>query len=229
MMKRMRKKQGLAALVLMALFVMLAGCGKEELADLDSVDVEITQETVILDETAQITAELSYPVVSAAAKDTTVDKVLEKLNTQFQQDAEAFVQQAEEYYLSGGVQAGVQFVYSAEVRYNTKGMLSVVQCESFVGEQYLQYAATYNLGNGEKMTMGEIMDMKEAEAQETVAKMFCGVAQSDPDTFHDDAEDYINANIDQVQYYRCNEGLGVFFQAGAIAPESAGILEMVMQ
>ena len=90
-------------------------------------------------------------------------------------------------------------------------------------------AATYNLGDGEKMTMGEIMDMKETEAQETVAKMFCGVAQSDPDTFHADAEAYINANIDQVQYYRCNEGLGVFFQAGAIAPESAGILEMVMQ
>ncbi len=61
------------------------------------------------------------------------------------------------------------------------------------------------------MTMGEIMDMKETEAQETVAKMFCGVAQSDPDTFHADAEEYINANIDQVQYYRCNEGLGVFF------------------
>ena len=227
-MKWIRKKQGMAVLALMALLVLMTGCGKEELAALDSVDVETVQETVVLNEAAQITAELSYPVVSAATNDTKADQVVEKLNAQFQQDAEAFVQQAKECDLSG-LQAGEQFVYSAEVRYNTKGMLSVVQCENFAGVQYLQYAATYNLGNGEKMTMGEIMDMKETEAQETVAKMFCGVAQSDPDTFHADAEEYINANIDQVQYYRCNEGLGVFFQAGAIAPESAGILEMVMQ
>ena len=177
-MKQIREKQGLAVLVLLVLLTALTGCGKEELAALDSVDVEIRQETVILDEATQITAELSYPVVSAAADDTKAAQVVEKLNAQFQQDAEAFVQQAKEYDLSG-LQAGEQFVYSAEVRYNTKGMLSVVQCENFASVQYLQYAATYNLGNGEKMTMGEIMDMKETEAQETVAKMFCGVAQSD--------------------------------------------------
>ena len=139
----------MAVLALMALLVLMTGCGKEELAALDSVDVETVQETVVLNEAAQITAELSYPVVSAATNDTKADQVVETLNAQFQQDAEAFVQQAKECDLSG-LQAGEQFVYSAEVRYNTKGMLSVVQCENFAGVQYLQYAATYNLGNGEK-------------------------------------------------------------------------------
>ncbi len=84
----------MAVLALMALLVLMTGCGKEELAALDSVDVETVQETVVLNEAAQITAELSYPVVSAATNDTKADQVVETLNAQFQQDAEAFVQQA---------------------------------------------------------------------------------------------------------------------------------------
>ena len=100
-MKWIRKKQGMAVLALMALLVLMTGCGKEELAALDSVDVETVQETVVLNEAAQITAELSYPVVSAATNDTKADQVVETLNAQFQQDAEAFVQQAKECDLSG--------------------------------------------------------------------------------------------------------------------------------
>lgn len=227
-MKKISNRQGVALLLLAALLLLLSGCGTAEVTALDTVEVETHQETVVLDEAAQLTAEVRYPVVSAGSDDAKAAKVVETLNAQFQQDAEQFVAQAKTVDLSAA-QPGQVFDYVAEVRYNAQGMLSVVQCETYGEIQYLQYAATYDLGSGKKMSMGEIMDMKEAKAEETVAKMFCGVVQSDPNTFNADAEDYIQANLDRVQFYRCDEGLGVFFQAGAIAPASAGILEMVMQ
>ena len=40
---------------------------------------------------------------------------------------------------------------------------------------------------------------------------------------------YIKEHLDEVQYYRYDEGLGVFCQPGTIASESTGVLEMVIQ
>jgi hypothetical protein len=108
-------------------------------------------------------------------------------------------------------------------------MVSVVQTEQFAGQAYLQYGATYSLGNGEKMTLGELLDMEQTEAETLVAQQFGGVVQTDPDTFYENAQAYVQNHVDEMEYYRCDEGLDVFFQAGIIAPESAGILEMVMQ
>lgn len=219
------KRRLLVILLALSLLLLAAGCGNKDVQTLDSVDVT-QQESTLTTETGQ-TVSLSYPVVSAVTNSADVDKMLEKLNAQFKQDAETFVQQVTQEYAS--VAGDAVFTYRADVRYNTKGMLSVVQMEDFAGEKYLQYAATYSLGDGNKMTLGELMNMKEREAEATVVKQFGGVVQSDPSTFHADAADYIKNHLDEVQYYRYSEGLGVFCQPGTIAAESAGVLEMVIQ
>lgn len=218
-------KKFLVILLALSMLFLAAGCGDKDVETLDSVDVA-QQEGTVTTEAGQ-TISLSYPVVSAVTNNADKDKMLEKLNAQFQQDAEAFVQQVTEEYAS--ITGDAVFTYYADVRYNTKGMLSVVQMEDFAGETYRQYAATYSLGSGDKMTLGELMNMKEREAESTVIKQFGGVVQSDPSTFNTDAADYIKEHLDEVQYYRYNEGLGVFCQPGTIAPESAGVLEMVIQ
>lgn len=226
-MHKLIKQKLLAVLLLLSVVLLAAGCGGTQ-TPLNNVDVEQYQETRALGENGQTTVELSYPVVSAVTNDSKMDAMLEKLNEQFRQDAEAFVQQAEALALEQE-NTGEAFVYSAEVRYNDKGMLSVVQAENFAGQRYLQYAATYSLADGEKMTLGQLMDMKESEAEETVEKQLCGVVQAYPDTFHADAQEYIQQHFSEVQYYRCAEGMGVFFQAGDIAPAELGVQEIVMQ
>lgn len=218
-------KKSLVVLLALSMLLLAAGCGGKDVEVLASVDVAQQEATLAL-ESGQ-TVSLSYPVVSAVTNNADKDKMLEKMNAQFQQDAEAFVQQVAGEY--GSYAGDAVFNYCAEVRYNKNGMLSVVQMEDFAGDKYLQYAATYELGNGDKMTLGELLDMKEAKAEATVVQQFGGVVQSDPDTFNADAADYINEHLDEVQYYRYDEGLGVFCQPGTIAPESAGILEMVIR
>lgn len=218
-------KKFLVILLALSMLFLAAGCGDKDVQTLASVDVA-QQESTLTTEAGQ-TVSLSYPVVSATTNSADVDKMLEKLNAQFQQDAEAFVQQVADEF--GSVAGDAVFAYHAEVRYNAKGMLSVVQMEDFAGEKYLQYAATYSLGSGDKMTLGELLDMKESKAEATVIQQFGGVVQSDPATFHADAAEYIKKHLDEVQYYRYDEGLGVFCQPGTIAPESTGVLEMVIQ
>ena len=83
--------------------------------------------------------------------------------------------------------------------------------------------------NGKKATLGELLDKKESQAEELVLQQLGGVIQSDPNTFHSDAADYVQNNLDKLQYYRSSEGLTVFFQAGEIAPESVGVIEIVIQ
>lgn len=222
-MKQIQRKWGSVLLVLAVLFLAV-GCGNRAEETLDHVDLAQQKDTITT-QTGQVVA-LSYPVVSATTNNKNMDRMLEQLNQQFEQDAEAFLQQVEQEYSAAG---DAVFTYHAEVRYNNRGMLSVVQMEDFAGEQYLQYAATYSLHDGNKMTLGALMDMKESQAKQVVLQQFGGVVQSDSTTFHADAADYIKEHFDEVQYYRYNEGLGVFCQPGTVAPESAGILEIVIQ
>ena len=79
------------------------------------------------------------------------------------------------------------------------------------------------------MTLGDLLDMKQSKAEETVVQQFGGVIQSDPTTFHADAADYVKEHLDLLQYYRTSEGLTIFFQAGEIAPASVGVIEIVIQ
>lgn len=210
------------AIVVLTVAVMLfaAGCGGDNAA-LDSVQVDMYQETHTV---GDVTVEVTYPVVSAEEE---ADKLIETLNRQFQSDAEAFVDMVAADYAETA-QPDDMFAYQADVLFNENGMLSIVEglC---CGQDYFQYAATYSLTDGEKMTLGELMDMKEDKAEEAIIKQFGGVIQSYPDAFNDDAADYVASHIDEVQYYRYSEGLGVFFPVGTIAPEEMGVQEMVMQ
>ena len=197
-----------------------AGCGGDNAA-LDSVQVDMYQETHTV---GDVTVEVTYPVVSAEEE---ADKLIETLNRQFQRDAEAFVDMVAADYAETA-QPDDMFAYQADVLFNENGMLSIVEGQC-CGQDYFQYAATYSLTDGEKMTLGELMDMKEDKAEEAIIKQFGGVIQSYPDAFNDDAADYVASHIDEVQYYRYSEGLGVFFPVGTIAPEEMGVQEMVMQ
>lgn len=210
------------AIILLTAAVMLfaAGCG-EKAAALDSVQVEMCQETYTVGE---VTVELNYPVVSAEAG---AEQLIETLNQQFQSDAEAFVNTVAADYAETA-QPEDMFTYQADVLFNENGMLSIVEGQR-CGQDYFQYAATYSLADGEKMTLSELMDMKEEKAEETIIKQFSGIIQAYPDAFNADAADYVAAHIDEVQYYRYSEGLGVFFPVGTIAPEEMGIQEMVIQ
>ena len=210
------------AIVVLTVAVMLfaAGCGGDNAA-LDSVQVDMYQETHTV---GDVTVEVTYPVVSAEEE---ADKLIETLNRQFQSDAEAFVDMVAADYAETA-QPDDMFAYQADVLFNENGMLSIVEGQC-CGQDYFQYAATYSLTDGEKMTLGELMDMKEDKAEEAIIKQFGGVIQSYPDAFNDDAADYVASHIDEVQYYRYSEGLGVFFPVGTIAPEEMGVQEMVMQ
>lgn len=210
------------AIVVLTVAVMLfaAGCGGDNAA-LDSVQVDMYQETHTV---GDVTVEVTYPVVSAEEE---ADKLIETLNRQFQSDAEAFVDMVAADYAETA-QLDDMFAYQADVLFNENGMLSIVEGQC-CGQDYFQYAATYSLTDGEKMTLGELMDMKEDKAEEAIIKQFGGVIQSYPDAFNDDAADYVASHIDEVQYYRYSEGLGVFFPVGTIAPEEMGVQEMVMQ
>lgn len=214
------KKNVAIAVLTVAVMLFAAGCGGDNAA-LDSVQVDMYQETHTV---GDVTVEMTYPVVSAEEE---ADKLIETLNRQFQSDAEAFVDMVAADYAETA-QPDDMFAYQADVLFNENGMLSIVEGQC-CGQDYFQYAATYSLTDGEKMTLGELMDMKEDKAEETIIKQFGGVIQSYPDAFNGDAADYVASHIDEVQYYRYSEGLGVFFPVGTIAPEEMGVQEMVMQ
>lgn len=213
------KKIWLAGFLVFMLFG-LAGCGGTQVA-LDSVEVEMQQESCQVD---GVDVELVYPELSSEED---ADALIQTLNTQFKENAEAFQQFVKEQYAENA-QPEDLFEYQADVLFNQNGMLSIVEglrC----GEDYQQYAATYSLTDGHKMTLGELTGMSEEKAEATVIQQFDGVIQSYPDSFHTDAAEYISSHIDEVQYYRYNEGLGVFFPVGVIAPDDMGVQEMVMQ
>ncbi len=207
-------------LLVAALMLFTAGCGSDAPA-LESVDVQMIQEQYTV---GTLLVDVTYPVVSAEEE---ADKLIETLNQQFASGAEAYVNMVAENYAET-VSADEIFSYQADVLFNENGMISVVEGQR-CGQDYFQYAATYSLADGKKMTLGELMDMDEAKAEEMVIKQFGGIIQSYPDAFHADAADYAAKHIDEVQYYRYSEGLGVFFPVGSIAPEEQGVQEMVMQ
>ena len=218
------KKKLAIVLMIAVLTVLAAGCGQAGGSHLSSVDVQLQEETRALDGGRMV--ELSYPVVSGSEADEAATAVIEQLNEHFRQSAEAFVQQAAAIT---DAEAGTVFTYATDVRYNENGKLSVVEIENLGNQQYYQYAATYSLADGEKMTLGDLLDMKQSKAEETVVQQFGGVIQSDPATFHADAADYVKEHLDLLQYYRTSEGLTIFFQAGEIAPASVGVIEIVIQ
>lgn len=215
------KKKRWALLLLCALMISLFGCGGNATA-LTDVIVEMHTETRILDEANQVTAELTYPVFSADENNKNADKILAELNKQIQNSIDAFLQQ------TANAQPGDVFAYQNDVEYKNNGLVSIVERQNLAGE-YRQYAATYSLKDGKKATLGELLDKKESQAEELVLQQLGGVVQSDPNTFHSDAADYVQNNLDKLQYYRSSEGLTVFFQAGEIAPESVGVIEIVIQ
>ena len=208
--------------VMLILLVMLfaAGCGGNETA-LESVDVQMMQESYMVGNAA---VEVTYPVVSSQEE---AGKLIDTLNQTFAGNAEQFINLVAERYAETAA-ADEVFSYQADVLFNEKGMISIVEGQR-CGQDYFQYAATYSLADGKKMTLGELMDMNEEKAEETVSKQFGGIIQSYPDAFHADAAEYVTENIDEVQYYRYSEGLGVFFPVGSIAPAEQGVQEMVMQ
>ncbi|MBQ2120812.1 MAG: hypothetical protein II197_07615 [Peptococcaceae bacterium] len=208
--------------VMLNLLVMLfaAGCGGNETA-LESVDVQMMQESYMVGNAA---VEVTYPVVSSQEE---AGKLIDTLNQTFAGNAEQFINLVAERYAETAA-ADEVFSYQADVLFNEKGMISIVEGQR-CGQDYFQYAATYSLADGKKMTLGELMDMNEEKAEETVSKQFGGIIQSYPDAFHADAAEYVTENIDEVQYYRYSEGLGVFFPVGSIAPAEQGVQEMVMQ
>ena len=208
--------------VMLILLVMLfaAGCGGNETA-LESVDVQMMQESYMV---GAVTVEVTYPVVSSQEE---ADKLIDTLNQTFAGNAEQFINLVAERYAETAA-ADEVFSYQADVLFNEKGMISIVEGQR-CGQDYFQYAATYSLADGKKMTLGELMDMNEEKAEETVSKQFGGIIQSYPDAFHADAAEYVTEHIDEVQYYRYSEGLGVFFPVGSIAPAEQGVQEMVMQ
>ena len=210
------------AAVMLILLVMLfaAGCGGNETA-LESVDVQMMQESYMVGDVA---VEVTYPVVSSQEE---AGKLIDTLNQTFAGNAEQFINLVAERYAETAA-ADEVFSYQADVLFNEKGMISIVEGQR-CGQDYFQYAATYSLADGKKMTLGELMDMNEEKAEETVSKQFGGIIQSYPDAFHADAAEYVTEHIDEVQYYRYSEGLGVFFPVGSIAPEEMGVQEMVMQ
>ena len=207
---------------MLILLVMLfaAGCGGNETA-LESVDVQMMQERYMLWNAA---VEVTYPVVSSQEE---AGKLIDTLNQTFAGNAEQFINLVAERYAETAA-ADEVFSYQADVLFNEKGMISIVEGQR-CGQDYFQYAATYSLADGKKMTLGELMDMNEEKAEETVSKQFGGIIQSYPDAFHADAAEYVTEHIDEVQYYRYSEGLGVFFPVGSIAPAEQGVQEMVMQ
>ena len=210
------------AAVMLILLVMLfaAGCGGNETA-LESVDVQMMQESYMV---GAVTVEVTYPVVSSQEE---AGKLIDTLNQTFAGNAEQFINLVAERYAETAA-ADEVFSYQADVLFNEKGMISIVEGQR-CGQDYFQYAATYSLADGKKMTLGELMDMNEEKAEETVSKQFGGIIQSYPDAFHADAAEYVTEHIDEVQYYRYSEGLGVFFPVGSIAPAEQGVQEMVMQ
>ena len=212
-----KKLAGVLLTVLTVLF--LAGCGAAA-TELENVNVEMYQADYMV---GDIRVEVIYPIVSAEEN----GEVADVLNQLFQEDVEAFIELVAASYAAN---AGVDeiFSYQADVLYNQDGMLSIVK-KQHCGDDYFQYAATYSLADGEKMSLGELMDMNEAKAQETIIKQFGGIIQSYPDAFNADAADYVSQHIDEVQYYRYSEGLGVFFPVGTIADAEQGVQEMVMQ
>ncbi len=214
------KKKLWIVLMTAAVLLFAAGCGGDAPA-LESVDVEMHQETQTV---GDLTVELAYPVVSTTEEG--ADSLINTLNQQFKNDAEEFVALAASDYADAP--ADEIFSYQADVLFNQNGMISVVEGQR-CGQDYFQYAATYNLSDGAKMTLGELMDMKEDKAEEMIIKQFGGVIQSYPDSFHTGAADYVTEHIDEVQYYRYSEGLGVFFPVGSIAPADMGVQEMVIQ
>ena len=208
--------------VMLILLVMLfaAGCGGNETA-LESVDVQMMQESYMVGNAA---VEVTYPVVSSQEE---AGKLIDTLNQTFAGNAEQFINLVAERYAETAA-ADEVFSYQADVLFNEKGMISIVEGQR-CGQDYFQYAATYSLADGKKMTLGELMDMNEEKAEETVSKQFGGIIQSYPDAFHADAAEYVTEHINEVQYYRYSEGLGVFFPVGSIAPAEQGVQEMVMQ
>ena len=210
------------AAVMLILLVMLfvAGCGGNETA-LESVDVQMMQESYMVGDVA---VEVTYPVVSSQEE---AGKLIDTLNQTFAGNAEQFINLVAERYAETAA-ADEVFSYQADVLFNEKGMISIVEGQR-CGQDYFQCAATYSLADGKKMTLGELMDMNEEKAEETVSKQFGGIIQSYPDAFHADAAEYVTEHIDEVQYYRYSEGLGVFFPVGSIAPAEQGVQEMVMQ
>ncbi len=214
------KKKIVVLLIIIAVLFIVAGCG-DNAAVLNSVDAEMHHASRVVD---NVTVELLYPVVSTSEKD--ADKLIETLNQNFQDNAAAFVELVAVNYAES--EADEYFAYQADVVYNQRGMISVVE-EQWFGQSYARLAATYSLSDGEKMTMGELMGMKEDKAEEYIIKMFSGIIQYDPASFHADAETYVIEHIKEVQYYYCNEGVAVFFPIGSIAPAEMGIQEMVVQ
>ena len=208
--------------VMLILLVMLfaAGCGGNETA-LESVDVQMMQESYMV---GNVAVEVTYPVVSSQEE---AGKLIDTLNQTFAGNAEQFINLVAERYAETAA-ADEVFSYQADVLFNEKGMISIVEGQR-CGQDYFQYAATYSLADGKKMTLGELMDMNEEKAEETVSKQFGGIIQSYPDAFHADAAEYVTEHINEVQYYRYSEGLGVFFPVGSIAPAEQGVQEMVMQ
>ena len=208
--------------VMLILLVMLfaAGCGGNKAA-LESGEVHMMQGSYMVGDVA---VEVTYPVVSSQEE---AGKLIDTLNQTFAGNAEQFINLVAERYAETAA-ADEVFSYQADVLFNEKGMISIVEGQR-CGQDYFQYAATYSLADGKKMTLGELMDMNEEKAEETVSKQFGGIIQSYPDAFHADAAEYVTEHIDEVQYYRYSEGLGVFFPVGSIAPAEQGVQEMVMQ
>lgn len=214
------KNKFTAVMLILVVMLFAAGCGGNETA-LESVDVQMMQESYMVGNAA---VEVTYPVVSSQEE---AGKLIDTLNQTFAGNAEQFINLVAERYAETAA-ADEVFSYQADVLFNEKGMISIVEGQR-CGQDYFQYAATYSLADGKKMTLGELMDMNEEKAEETVSKQFGGIIQSYPDAFHADAAEYVTEHIDEVQYYRYSEGLGVFFPVGSIAPAEQGVQEMVMQ
>ena len=216
--KNRKKNCGMAFLFLLAL-VWMTACGNTETAKISSVTTTQQNETVTIDAEQQKQILVSYPEISSEEKD--AEKVVAALNKQMQEEMQTFEKQV-------ASEDGRDWEYVAEVCYNQNGMLSIVQSQTLAGTLVERKATTYDLSTGKPMTLGAIMDCSEKEAEALVKQQLGGVIQSDPATFSMDAASYMEDHFDQLQYYRSEEGLCVFFPAGSIAQESAGILEIVI-
>lgn len=218
---------------------LLAGCGSQQL---DKVDIEMKEiSTEITADNGVVLMEISstYPVLSAEKEST----VLTKLNQQFQQTAEDYVQAAanDTQVITGAAQMYQEnpenfvpyyFHHTAEVTYNQKGIFSLIWNNSFytggAHPNLNSLAENYDLNTGELLSLGDLLDMDNDKAYELVEQRYQGVIQTNSEDFFPDAAQYLTEHLPSIQFYMAPEGPTVFFQVYEVAPYAAGRVDIII-
>ena len=89
-------------------------------------------------------------------------------------------------------------------------------------------AVTYNMDNGELISVTDILKETAPEIRKKVRNSFLERINSEPDKFYHDAIMLLDSATEKLNWYLADDGVHFFINPSVIAPVSQGVIEVVI-